>query len=45
MAAGPDGTATITLTPAYEGSHYLTVSSRSADGVTSGETYHYFYVG
>ena len=45
VAAGPDGTATITLTPAYEGSHYLTVSSRSADGVTSGETYHYFYVG
>ena len=45
VAAGPDGTATITFTPQYEGSHYLTVSSRSADGVTSGEMYHYFYVG
>ncbi|MGA3488702.1 DNRLRE domain-containing protein [Micromonosporaceae bacterium DT55] len=45
VAAGPDGTATITLTPESEGSHYLYVSSRSADGVTSGEMYHYFYVG
>ncbi len=44
VAAGADGTATITLTPQYDGSHYLYVSSRTASGITSGEDYYYFYV-
>ena len=43
VPAGPDGTATITLTP-YEGGNYLFVSSRTASGITSGEDYYYFYV-
>lgn len=44
VAAGADGTATITLTPRYDGGHYLYVSSRTASGITSGEDYYYFYV-
>ncbi|MBQ1052072.1 DNRLRE domain-containing protein [Micromonospora sp. C51] len=44
VAAGADGTATITLTPQYDGSHYLYVSSRTSSGITSGEDYYYFYV-
>ncbi|QKW16572.1 hypothetical protein [Verrucosispora sp. NA02020] len=44
VAAGADGTATITLTPQYDGGNYLFVSSRTASGITSGEDYYYFYV-
>ncbi|HEX5543747.1 MAG TPA: hypothetical protein VFX60_19690 [Micromonospora sp.] len=44
VSVGPDGTATITLTPAWDGSHYLYVHSRGPDGLTSGEHFYYFYV-
>ncbi|MFF5215191.1 hypothetical protein [Micromonospora sp. NPDC000442] len=44
VAAGADGTATITLTPQYDGSNYLYVSSRTTSGITSGEDYYYFNV-
>ncbi|MFE9954864.1 hypothetical protein [Micromonospora sp. NPDC005299] len=44
VGTGPDGTATITLTPTEGGGNFLFVSSRTASGITSGEDYYYFYV-
>ncbi|MGY0004937.1 hypothetical protein [Micromonospora sp. I033] len=44
VPAGPDGTATITLTPTEGGGNFLFVSSRTGSGITSGEDYYYFYV-
>ncbi|MBQ0892025.1 DNRLRE domain-containing protein [Micromonospora sp. U56] len=44
VPAGPDGTATITLTPTEGGGNFLFLSSRTDSGITSGEDYYYFYV-
>ncbi|WP_154941426.1 hypothetical protein [Micromonospora palomenae] len=44
VSAGPDGTATITLTPTEVGGNYLYVSSRTDSGITSGEGVYYFTV-
>ncbi|GHJ47778.1 hypothetical protein Cs7R123_51200 [Catellatospora sp. TT07R-123] len=44
VPAGPDGTATISHTPARSGDHTLIVQSRSADGTTSDAAYYSFLV-
>ncbi|HEX5598709.1 MAG TPA: hypothetical protein VFX61_22220 [Micromonosporaceae bacterium] len=44
VPVGPDGTATITLTPGWDGGQYLYVHSRGPGGLVSGEDYYYFYV-
>ncbi|MCI4063071.1 hypothetical protein MRQ36_10970 [Micromonospora sp. R77] len=44
VPAGPDGTATITLTPTEVGDNYLYVSSRTASGITSGLGAYWFPV-
>ncbi|WP_433355902.1 hypothetical protein ACQPYV_02475 [Micromonospora saelicesensis] len=44
VAAGPDGKATIEITPAHPGYTLLTVTSRTADGTASAERRYYFRV-
>ncbi|MET8039476.1 hypothetical protein ABZU25_01275 [Micromonospora sp. NPDC005215] len=44
VAAGPDGRATVEITPPHPGYTLLTVSSRAADGTVSAERRYYFRV-
>ncbi|MEV2236666.1 hypothetical protein [Micromonospora sp. NPDC049891] len=44
VAAGPDGKATIEITPTHPGYTLLTVTSRAADGTASAERRYYFRV-
>ena len=44
VAAGPDGRATVEITPTHPGYTLLTVTSRYADGTTSPERWYYFVV-
>ncbi|WP_433283626.1 hypothetical protein [Micromonospora sp. CA-244673] len=44
VPAGPDGTATITLTPTEAGDNYLYLFSRTESGITSGEGVYWFPV-
>lgn len=44
VPAGPDGTATITITPTWPGPNTLIVSSRTADGTDSAEYWYFFDV-
>ncbi|MFC0030778.1 hypothetical protein ACFFMM_14745 [Micromonospora chaiyaphumensis] len=44
VPVGPDGTATITLTPTEAGDNYLYLSSRTDSGITSGEGVYWFPV-
>ncbi|MFE9203901.1 hypothetical protein [Micromonospora sp. NPDC007230] len=44
VAAGPDGKATIEITPTHPGYTLLTVTSRTADGTVSPERRYYFRV-
>ncbi|MEU4779053.1 hypothetical protein [Micromonospora sp. NPDC023633] len=44
VAAGPDGTARVSWTADSAYGHHLTVRSRTAAGVVSGETYYNIWI-